>query len=1145
MATLLEQLAALAEGDGLQGDIAVQAGQFSGIASGLQGLIDEPPAALASLLGQLEELPLPRFEPAARLQADLGGIATQLGSALADGAAEPAALLGDLGTTLTADIGVALAPVLRVIDALRVLLGTDLSCGLVPGLTPPAPGEGAAPPPAPAGGAAGDTAAAAPPLVGPAEVAAAQALVDTLPADMSVSALTHWLHARIGTFRPSYIPLRAIPLVDDLRDPLDTLVRWDLAPGSALRDELADTLQRLAQQVDAHGRQIVEHTLAPGRVAPLPIAGVTAAHDLAAAVEALAGAAVAGGEPDIAAALATASGAQAALSAAADALEGHGAALVALRADLRAVPSVLEGGINRLSVLLTPSASFDTLADAFGVRLPDALDDEAFAPLVDVLTATRQFLERILAAVDIDAVSGPVTEALATAQDTLVRVDGSIAQLTAQVRAAFDQAQDALAAIDPEALLAQAREALEQLIAQAQAAVDVALAPVAGALTDAIDTAQGVLGGFDPEALAAPLTVALEQLAALLASEPVQALIRQLDALRAVAERLDGLRFEPVTGAVVEAIGDVESTLRSIDEASLVAPLPDMLAAAMAVLPPTLTPLITPLRSTLQDMVDAGPREVLQAVRDLPGQIESALLAYAPRALLEQPLGTPYAALVDALDDFSPTAWLDQADDALAGVRERLAGAIDPAAVLAPLREAHGALQAQVQALRPGAVLAPLTQQIDGLLGELDAALPTEDLADALTQAVEQLRRLLAPLGEVQPLIDTLTARLALLTDPEAQMAAWLDGILGKLPDDIAPVEAAAQTLRDAVSATTSARLADAWQALRSPLAAALDAVDPAATLARLNGARATLTTALAAAPPSAARTAALDWLADFDPLGEDGRSLRELAALRDALHAADTALAGLWPQWDARYHRADGPLATLLPEPLDAAALRSVLRDAALRQFGAPLVGLLRLVRTLGVLLARAGDGMSDLVNAVGARLDALLAAPQALADLAQSLDALVDRLTGLDLDVYAREVDALHTALLSRLRALSPDQLAQALAQEIETLLGNLSLGSLTGTPLRATLDDAWAGLRARLAALDPEPLVIAPLQASYEADLLPLVRAFDIREAVDAVLARLDGLPDELGDQLQQVDRAYQAMLAAAPSGRPAAAAGSVSF
>ena len=156
MATLLEQLAALAEGDGLQGDIAVQAGQFSGIASGLQGLIDEPPAALASLLGQLEELPLPRFEPAARLQADLGGIATQLGSALADGAAEPAALLGDLGTTLTADIGVALAPVLRVIDALRVLLGTDLSCGLVPGLTPPAPGEGAAPPPAPAGGAAAD-----------------------------------------------------------------------------------------------------------------------------------------------------------------------------------------------------------------------------------------------------------------------------------------------------------------------------------------------------------------------------------------------------------------------------------------------------------------------------------------------------------------------------------------------------------------------------------------------------------------------------------------------------------------------------------------------------------------------------------------------------------------------------------------------------------------------------------------------------------------------------------------------------------------------------------------------------------------------------------------------------------------------------
>ena len=94
-----------------------------------------------------------------------------------------------------------------------------------------------------------------------------------------------------------------------------------------------------------------------------------------------------------------------------------------------------------------------------------------------------------------------------------------------------------------------------------------------------------------------------------------------------------------------------------------------------------------------------------------------------------------------------------------------------------------------------------------------------------------------------------------------------------------------------------------------------------------------------------------------------------------------------------------------------------------------------------------------------------------------------------------------------------------------------------------LRAQLDAAWAQLQARVAALDPGPLVIEPLQAVYEQDLLPIAQAFDVSDALQAVLDKLDALPGELGIELDRVDVAYQAMLAAAPTSSPAGASAAV--
>ena len=1150
MATLLEQLGGLASGGSVSVDIAGAAGQFASIGDTLRGVMTQPPGDFAALLGQLDSLPLPQLDLATDLTAGLGKLLPQLQGALAGGVDPLSAALGGLGANVQSGLAGALTPLLAALEAMRTLLATDLSCGLVPALAPPAaaapvpapaPGDPPPPPPAPVSPPA--------PVLSAAQVDAAKTLLDTLPADMSVPELLKWLHARIGTHRPGYLYFRSIPVVDDLRDPLDTLVRWDAADGAALVTEFGATFAALAALVTRATAGQLAGALPAGQVGALPTAATgSAAQQLITALAAVDSAVSADDAGALATALAQAQAAQAALETQNVILDTQAAAAIAtLRAGILGLPGALETGICRLTVLLSPRAAFGDFTSAIGPVVPGALGEDAFEPLTRIFTATRQALERLLGALDVGAITAPLAAVLGQAEDAIGTVEQGIAQLTASARAAFGEADAALAAFDPAVIVAQARTVIEQAVQALADAITAALGPAGTALATAITAAQGALGAFDPEELAAPVQALLDELSALLQGPQVQALVDALAQLQALAQQLDALSFAPVGDAVIAGIGEVKSALDSIDDANLIAPMPEMISTAMSVLPPSLVPIIGPLLGELEGLIEQGPGALLDGLRELPQRIADALVAYSPRALLEAPLGAPFVALTAELDGFSPTAWLDGADAALDGALGRLADALDPAPLLAPLAQAHGTLMQELAALRPGQVLEPLAAQVEGALATLDDALPTEDLAQALAQVATQVQRVLEPFDQATEVIAAWSAKLALLADPDAQLSAWLDAILAKLPAD-APTQLAGPlgALTAAVDGARAAALQGAWTAARGPLDAALGTADAPARLARLVQAKSALTPARVAAVSDAAQRAALAaFLADFDPLGPLGRGLTQLGRLGDSATQTGAALAGLLADWDARYLRPDGPLAGLVPPALTADALRTLLREALDRQLGAPVVGFLKVLKVIGALVTAFGDAVTDLLEAIQARLAAVLAAPQALADTAQALDALVDRITGLDLDVYVREVDALHGALVDKLRALDPATLGATLREAVEDLLDELTLGAVFTPALRAQLDAAWAQLQARVAALDPGPLVIEPLQAVYEQDLLPIAQAFDVSDALQAVLDKLDALPGELGIELDRVDVAYQAMLAAAPTSSPAGASAAVGF
>jgi hypothetical protein len=308
-----------------------------------------------------------------------------------------------------------------------------------------------------------------------------------------------------------------------------------------------------------------------------------------------------------------------------------------------------------------------------------------------------------------------------------------------------------------------------------------------------------------------------------------------------------------------------------------------------------------------------------------------------------------------------------------------------------------------------------------------------------------------------------------------------------------------------------------------------------AALLSRLLVARSQLLGRVASIPDAGAQAALSSWLATFDPAGAAlSRGLSRVAELRDALGRADSDLTALLATWDGRYHAPQGALARLAADSVDMADLRGWLLDAAERQLGAPVSAFFKAVHAAGGILSTFITALAALLEGVQQKLNDVLGVPIAIRDIAAELDALKQRLLEVDLDVFVRDIDSLYATLLEQLRALDPRALAAPLRQSLERLLDGLSLDSVLNPALRRHIEETYAAVKAKLDSLDPELLIIAPLDELYTESILPAALALDVSDAIQIVIDRLNELPDELRTELGRVDGAYTDMLNAAPAG-----------
>jgi hypothetical protein len=218
--------------------------------------------------------------------------------------------------------------------------------------------------------------------------------------------------------------------------------------------------------------------------------------------------------------------------------------------------------------------------------------------------------------------------------------------------------------------------------------------------------------------------------------------------------------------------------------------------------------------------------------------------------------------------------------------------------------------------------------------------------------------------------------------------------------------------------------------------------------------------------------------------------------------------------------------------------------RDALMRQFGQPLVLFLDSLKVLVALLQTASAALRSLVDALQTKLDELLAAPQALADLLARIESLTDRIAGLDPALYAQQVDTLYRDLLGELRALDPASLRQPLEATRDRLLARISLDTVIPPALRAQLDALHQELPDQGRRARPRPLLLTTAGRNLAGDGRAAGRRARHQRLDPARIDWVHSLPPELRVQIGRVDQAYAGLLASAPGGSGASASVSVS-
>jgi hypothetical protein len=1140
--TLAARLDVALDGNDLAEQLSAQAGNLGGVAATVTGLISNPPAGVAGIAETLADLPVPDLDFAAGLGGMLGDLQDALPTDLSSLTGGLVGGLGELQTTVGTDLVGVLAGVLDAVLAIRELAQLDLRCLDVGGT---APGAGSAPPggagggdPGANGGGGGAPAESSGPALTASAAARVDGLLDMLPSPLDTKGFLIWVHERLALPERDTLLPHTVPILDEIRDPLETLVEWDALDGEGIRTHFAATLSSAAGLLGSGVGGVLDDV-----VEALPETGDLQADDLARIADGITArlvelrSAVAGGD------LSGTGPAVTELTALLDEYDALRptldlAALEEVSAQLRELPFRLEDRITLVSSAVEGSGVLSIWIEDLSSQLREDASAQAITLLQQQVSALIGWLQDFVAKIDLSAIQEPLATVSEQAQGVADALDGAVVTLTLEIQELFGQVEALLGQVDPAALQAQVEEAIDGFSSQLVDDVTALFEPARTAVAAVVDSIDDAVGAFDPEALLQPLRDALGAVTGLLEDPDVAAAMSEIrEALDTATSGLEALSFTPVADAVIANIDGVAQTLETIETSLLPPPAQLALQTALSVLPEDLTAVTDPLVDNLGVLLESGPVPVLESLIEPPVQLKQAIQQFDPSDLVGEALSAPFASLVQQMDGFRPSALLEPVRSELDALKNRLRESARPGRLLEPLEPPFAQLLEAFDRLRPEEVVAPLDQAITSVIDDVLDTLPVDEVLDQVGDALDRIEEvttmgttLLAP---VQRIRDALGAFAA----AEDELTGWLDEILAKVEplSADASLTAAAGELTEALDATTAGPLGETITETLGLVLAELATLDAQRRLTALVQAyRGISRQALAALPGSTEKTAVEAVLDRFDPLDPDfGAPYQSLADWREEVVEAQAALAAALADWDAQHHSADGALAGLRDAEAEPAQLAQAVREYLEPRLIAPLVALFAMTSPLGAAFDALISELERLVNDLTAKLSSILEGPGSLEQIRSSLQQLVDRLRSFDLGVLTESLTDLFADVRERLQAADPARIRELVDGAFDDMLSALDLDQIIPAADVKELDDSYAEVVDKLKGFDPQRLVTEVIKPEFEEDVIPLLDVLDVSGLIQALVERLRSLDEELKIELDRVNEAYQAFRRNMPS------------
>jgi methyl-accepting chemotaxis protein len=489
------------------------------------------------------------------------------------------------------------------------------------------------------------------------------------------------------------------------------------------------------------------------------------------------------------------------------------------------------------------------------------------------------------------------------------------------------------------------------------------------------------------------------------------------------------------------------------------------------------------------------------------------------------------------MEQFEPSHLLDPVETELEKLKQRLRTDANPGAPIRLLEQPFAQLTQAFDRLSPDDLVQPLEQAITGTIDAIVDALPVEEVFDQVDVAIGAVEAVSTFAERLATLLEKLRDLLQGLAGSRGQIESWVDSSLDKVEaiSDADSLQPSFVDLSAALDETRAADLLDRYNGAATPLQSTLATLNPQFRLATLVQAHATFPrSALAALPDSPEKAALGAALNRFNPLEPDfSAPYQALAGYQQSLGQAQRGLQSALTDWDARYHGAESFLTGLRVSGATPGELRQSIREALEPQFIRPVEALFALVEPATEPVQALLSTIQGLVASLQEKMSGVLSGPDSLGAIRDALQELVARLRDFNLDFLRSSLEDVFAKVRAKLAAVDPARLRELVETAFEEMLATITMSQIFPPAEIAALDADYAQLVARLRTLDPETLVIKVIQPEFEKKVDPLLDAFDLTPPLTALIESLHSLDQELREEMKRVNQAYQDMRRAVPS------------